>query len=174
MLELFFIYAPIAILAGAFLVLMALSYIDLKIGLLPNVLVLTFAILGFAYHGIAFFAGLSIIQMALGILMGGGLLYTVRFVANWHYKTDTLGLGDVKLLAAAGIWLGPELVLIALTLGAFAGFLHGCGVWAYTALIRKEHVALGKLSIPAGPGFIVGILIAWALQYSDFWRELYP
>lgn len=146
-------------------VLAVLSYIDLKIKLLPNKLVFTLALLGIAFHMNTKFLFCAPQDMILGALAGGGLLYLVRMAANRHYGRDTLGLGDVKLMAAGGLWLGLDHILLAVSLGAFAGVLHGL---AHAALAKRrtgKKINLNHLSIPAGPGFIVGIIVIAAIRF---------
>src|SRR5262245_17269234 len=112
-------------LPGALLVLYLLALTDFRSGLLPNEMVLCFAGIAFVFHFCTLFYYLSPVDMMLGAVVGGGLLYVIRAGANFITKDDALGLGDVKLLAAAGLWLGPQTVLIALVAGAFAGLAHG-------------------------------------------------
>ena len=152
-------------LIGALALLILLSAIDLKHGILPNKLVLALALAGLAFHAATGFVYLEPLQMALGAGAGFGLLYVIRWGASRFYGEDALGLGDVKLLAAGGIWLGVEHVLIAMTLGAFAGFLHGAGVAAYRAVKTKSKIDLHRLSIPAGPGFAVGLIAAAVIMF---------
>ena len=147
--------------------LIHLSTIDLKIRLLPNVYVAAFALCGVMLHFVAP-QFLTFQDMAFGALCGYGFLYALRFVANAYYKQDSLGLGDVKLLGAAGLWLGLNGVLLALTLGAFAGLLHGVGVALYLSVKNKQKPNLSRLAIPAGPGFAVGIVLAAVPIYGDF------
>jgi leader peptidase (prepilin peptidase)/N-methyltransferase len=142
------------------LVLGALAWIDLRTRLLPNVLVAAFAMLGFIFQTVTLFEHESIQGMAMGALIGGGSLYLIRIVGNYYYKTDTLGLGDVKLMAAAGLWLGSYDILIALTLGALAGVIHGGAAIGCNWLRGSAAGPLSTYAVPAGPGFIVGILIA--------------
>lgn len=151
-------------------VLIILSIIDLKVWLLPNKWVLTFALLGVSFHALLGFSLLLPHEMIFGALLGCGILYVIRICGNAYYKQDTLGLGDVKLLAAAGLWLGLEGVVIALTAGAFAGLLHGIGFAAIKALKEKSRMNLNRLMIPAGPGFCVGIVAAWLYQYYGYWE----
>ena len=61
-------------------------------------------------------------------------------------------LGTFKLLGAGGVWLGPYYVLIALSLGATAGIIHGLGVAMHEKKKTGKPVALGSLSLPAGAG----------------------
>ena len=150
----------------ALLVLITLSIIDLKTFLLPNRLVALFAALGITFHGTTGFSYTPPLDMALGALIAGSLLYGIRFGGNRIYNTDTLGLGDVKLMTAAGLWLGVDFVLVAITLGALAGFIHGIGLAAYLHLKTKAPVSLNRLNIPAGPGFAAGTVIAAALKFS--------
>jgi leader peptidase (prepilin peptidase) / N-methyltransferase len=142
----------------ALALLAVLSYIDLKIQLLPNEYVLSLACCGFVFHLATMFHYESISNIAIGAFVGGGLLFVIRGAANYWYGEDTLGLGDVKLLAAGGIWLGPEHILIAAAAGALAGFLHGLGVAVYTVGKAKVPMDFSKLSVPAGPGFAVGMI----------------
>ncbi|MCB1782484.1 MAG: prepilin peptidase [Alphaproteobacteria bacterium] len=146
--------------------LAALTVIDLRVRLLPNNLVLPFALLALPFHGMTNFLYTPALDMAFGTLAGGGMLYAVRMAANHYYKRDTLGLGDVKLMGAAGLWLGLEDTLLAVTIGASAGVLHGLAV----ALLHKsktgESISPHNLSIPAGPAFIVGIVLVGLMKFQ--------
>jgi len=157
--------ALVCVLLGfGFLVL--LSYIDLKSRILPNELVLAFAVSGFIFHLTTLFQFNNFIMIIAGAITGGGILFVIRAVGNHFYKEDTLGLGDVKLMAAAGLWLGPEFILIALTAGALAGFFHGAAVAVKLMINMKIKLDIHRLSVPAGPGFAIGILFAAFLKYS--------
>jgi len=153
---------------SGFGLLIILSVIDLRIGLLPNVYNLAFAICGVLFHAVLGFSLLSVQGMVIGALIGGGMLWGIRFVANRVYNQDTLGLGDVKLLAAGGIWLGPHGILLAITLGAFAGIVHSGLALAYKKIRAQDAGKLSHFSIPAGPGFAVGIVAAIVFEYWDF------
>ena len=150
-------------------VLVTLSVIDLRTWLLPNPWVLALALLGIAFHAFLHFSYLSVHEMIYGTLVGGGILYVIRMCGNAYYKQDTLGLGDVKLLSAAGLWLGIEGVVIAMTLGAFAGVVHAIVYAIWKMLREKTPLNLKRLMIPAGPGFCIGIACAWVWVLYDYW-----
>ena len=152
-------------LAGALILLLLLSVIDLRDRLLPNELVLGFMVLGIVFHLCTLFSYLDMLNMAFGGLTGAGILYFIRAVAVRFYGEDALGLGDVKLLGAAGVWLGPYFILIALTLGAMAGIAHGLGMALKYLHQTKEMPDLTTLSLPAGPGFAVGIVLAGVIKF---------
>lgn len=158
---------PYLIALAGFTTLLALSIIDLRVWLLPNWLNLLLACLGIAFHFSTFFHILSPPDLFYGALLGAGSLYIIRFFGNMYYKQDTLGLGDVKLLGAAGFWLGMD-VIIAMTVGAFAGLLHGIGVALFRAAKEKTKPNLSRLMIPAGPGFCVGILLACIWKFYPY------
>lgn len=65
----------------------------------------------------------------MGAVLGFGLFWAIgRLYAAWR-GVEGLGLGDAKLLAAAGAWLGPPglapTILVAATLGLAAAWLTG-------------------------------------------------
>jgi leader peptidase (prepilin peptidase)/N-methyltransferase len=153
-------------LAFALVLLCALSVIDLRQGLLPNKLVLPFLLIGLIFHFATTFRYAAPLEIAEGALLGGGLLYFIRFAANRYYGEDSLGLGDVKLLAAAGVWLGPHEVLIAIIAGALAGIVHGLAIAVLGVAKTKAPMNLKTLSLPAGPGFVVGIIIAGIIKFT--------
>lgn len=161
-------------LAGALIILFFLSAIDLREGLLPNELVMGFLALGLVFHFCMLFAFLPMTQMFLGAFIGGSALYLVRTIANMLYKQDALGLGDVKLMGAAGLWLGPYYILIALSVGALMGLLHGLTAAVYIWRKTKEFPDLNRFSLPAGPGFAIGIIITATIEFWELPKLLWP
>lgn len=154
-------------LVGALALLLLLSAIDLRDRLLPNELVLGFLALGVVFHLCTLFAFLDMTEMALGALTGAGILYIIRAVATKFYGEDALGLGDVKLMGAAGVWLGPYYILIALTLGALMGIVHGLGMAFRFWRATKEKPNFSTLSLPAGPGFAAGIVMTAIVKFAS-------
>lgn len=144
-----------------------MSIVDLKIRILPDELNLLVGVCGLAFHFSLSWMYFTPLECMVGALMGGGVLLLIRGVANRIYQMETLGLGDVKLLTAVGFWLGPEHTMIALSLGAFAGLMHGIIYLGYANLIKKQDVAFRGLTIPAGPGFIVGALAVGIWLFHD-------
>lgn len=152
----------------AAILLIVLSAIDLKHWILPDELNLALGITGIAFHFLTAYQFLDMPQMLMGAAMGAGLLCIIRFFSNRHYGRDTLGLGDVKLLGAAGLWLGLDGTLEAITIGAGAGLIHGLVYAAYIAIKNKTRFSITQLSIPAGPGFAVGIAVAGYFMFDTY------
>ena len=95
--------------------LACLAMIDLVVLRLPDLLTLPLLVGGLIVA--AFLPGAPIVDH----LVGAGLGYTALALLAWGYRrlrgVDGVGLGDAKLLAAAGAWLGwrglPSVLLIA-------------------------------------------------------------
>lgn len=152
----------------AVILLLILAIIDFKTFLLPNKYVFPFAILALPFHIFTDFYYLSPQAMIIGGIAGYALLWTIRFFGNKYYGQDSLGLGDVKLLGASGLWLGFDGVLFAMTLGAMVGLAHGLIYALYIKYKLKQPFSFSRLVIPAGPGFIIGILTIGAWMYHGF------
>ena len=72
---------------------------------------------------------------------------------------ETLGFGDVKLMAVGGFMLGPEGILWATSCGAFLGVVYAIITAIYKKIVMGQAVSFNRMALPAGPGFIAGLLI---------------
>jgi prepilin signal peptidase PulO-like enzyme (type II secretory pathway) len=110
-----------ALVAALGFTVLCMAAIDLEHGYLPDGLQATGALLGLAalaLHGGWLAAGTgAVLGLAIGLL----LRYGFRALRGRH----GLGLGDVKLFAVAGLWLGPEMLLWFFILGGALGALFG-------------------------------------------------
>ncbi len=93
---------------------------------------------------------LSVLDALLGLLCGAGALYLVAVLGKLVYRTDAMGLGDVKFMAFTGCFLGPDGVLLTL--------LIACVVGALVGLILA--IKTGDPLIPFGPFLAVGVIVA--------------
>lgn len=166
--EYFISILPLLCFIIAFCSLLAMSWVDLKIWILPNPLVLIVALSGLFFHILTEAQFIPPVDIFLGCVAGFGILFSIRALANYLYQQDTLGLGDVKLMAAGGIWLGLEGILFALTAGSIASLLHGVGHYIYLSFKGKKPESLSKLQIPAGPGFAAGLILVAFWVFKDF------
>jgi prepilin peptidase CpaA len=125
--------APLGLLAGtAFTLLLASACaFDLRVRRIPNRIVAMLAVAGALYV----FATTPVAD-ALGHVLGGAAVGLAIWLPFW--LLGVLGAGDVKLAAAAGVWLGSAGVLEASLIGAAVG-----GVLAFWALARRGGVAAG-------------------------------
>ncbi len=124
--------AAIAALLGWWLLLASL--IDLRTLELPDSLTLILLIIGlgitvtstWSWLGLT---GLTTIDALVGVIAGFAIFWVINRAYKMWRKRDGLGLGDAKLLAAAGAWNGslwlPETCLIASVVTLAAAILTG-------------------------------------------------
>jgi leader peptidase (prepilin peptidase) / N-methyltransferase len=135
-------------------ILVALFAFDVTAFVLPNFLTYSLLVSGL---GLAASKGLdAAIEGAAGGFAGGACLLAVRCCYRLVTKRDGLGMGDVKLFAAAGAWVGIEglsqILLIASSLGL---------IYAFICL----RTPLGDISlqkkVPFGAGLCVALWLTW-------------
>ncbi len=129
-------------------VLAAVALTDLERRIIPNKILLVGAVLAVAITAVADPGSLP--ERAAAAAAAGGLL----FLAALAYPRG-MGLGDVKLAATMGLFLGRDVgpaIFVALLAGALVGL----------AMIAREGAAARKRAIPFGPflalGGVVGLL----------------
>ena len=146
---------------GLFLLLcalcVALALIDLRHGIIPDWLNLSIAGLGLA-SAIVAGGGAGGIEAIGEAIAAGGICWLLRRLYFAWRKIHGLGLGDVKFIAAAAMWVGlsgtPMLILIA----ALAALVAAGGL-----KIAGHHLTR-QTSLPFGPFLALGLLATVALQ----------
>ncbi len=82
-------------------------------------------------------------QSLLNACLGGLLLSLPVWLVGAAYgrlrKREALGLGDVKLLAMLGLFLGPENGLFALLIGAVTGSIAGIAILLWTKKDARSY-----------------------------------
>ncbi|MCC8955836.1 prepilin peptidase [Bradyrhizobium sp. Pear77] len=143
---------------GALCVLcFAVALIDLRHGIIPNWLNLAIAALGLANVVITDGTTAAFTAMAIATLVGMlfWLLQRLYFAVR---GVDGLGLGDVKFLAAATIWVGALGVPTLLLIAALAALAVAGGLQLAGREMKRQT------SIPFGPFLALGLLLTPALQ----------
>lgn len=89
----------------------------------------------------------------------------LAYGAHWYYGEVALGMGDVKFIGAAGLWMGPGLILMTLFSGAFLGAVIGSVAGTVTGKGLKMEVPFGPfLCLGAAVMFVTGgPLLDWWL-----------
>ena len=149
----FWHYGPGALLISRLIfgcALIALFAIDLEHHLLPNAITLPLVVVGF---GFSFFTEPGWFSSLIGIVVGGGVLFTIAEVYYRVRHEEGLGMGDVKMLAMVGAFLGWQLTLLTLMLASFSGTLIGLG------LIVTSRGGL-KYALPFGTFLALGAAAA--------------
>lgn len=114
--------------AALILVLVYLSYIDFRSFRLPDVITLPLIVLGLSFNSFSQLRFVNIESAIWGTVLGYGVLWILNVLYRFIKKQDGIGMGDAKLLAALGAWLGwsvlPSLLLIASLAGIIGGLLY--------------------------------------------------
>ncbi|HWE72685.1 MAG TPA: A24 family peptidase [Stellaceae bacterium] len=145
----------LALWAGCVLgwVLLTLGAIDIRDGILPDVLTLPLVVLGLV--ATSFLTPWQMLDSAVGAVVG----FTIFALIRWLYRRlrgrEGMGLGDAKLLAATGAWVTwdglPSVVLIAAVTGL---------VLALIMARRGAPLTLNQ-RIPFGPALCLGTWLVW-------------
>jgi leader peptidase (prepilin peptidase) / N-methyltransferase len=133
--------------------LIVLFAIDLEHHLLPNVITLTGIIIGFLLSFTTDQPGWR--SSLIGIVAGGGVLF---LIAEGYYRVrheEGLGMGDVKMLAMMGAFLGWPLAILSLMIASVAGTIVGI------ALIVTGRGTM-KYALPFGTFLAIGAAVSAA------------
>lgn len=126
--------------------LVAVSFIDLEHFLIPNSLVLAGVVFGIA--GFLIVRDLSIQSALLGAVSCSGFLLLANLISR-----GGMGMGDVKLAAVTGLFLGWPLGPVGLLIGICIGGLLGIVLLVTGIKGRKDP-------IPFGPFIALGTVVA--------------
>lgn len=130
--------------------LVVLFGIDLEHQILPNSITLPGVAAGLIFS-LAGPPGLR--DSVIGVLLGGGVLYAIAAGYYLWRREEGLGMGDVKMLAMIGAFLGWQAVLLTLVLASLSGAVIGV---AMMALQRGTM----KYALPFGTFLALGALVA--------------
>ena len=130
--------------------MIVLFVIDLQHHILPNVITVTGVPIGLA---LSFVLPPGWKESLIGLLLGGGVLYAIGEAYYRLRGIDGLGMGDVKMLAMIGAFLGWRLTLVTLVIASFMGAVVGM------ALIVSGRGSM-KAALPFGTFLAVGATVA--------------
>lgn len=152
-----------------FSLLLALTITDFETGYLPDTLTFTGMITGLAFsavypqlHGTdLWYRGL--LHSVVGLVGGGGILLAVALIGNLIFRKESMGGGDIKLLAMLGAYLGLGQVFWVFFLSPVLSLPFAL----YMKFARKEE------TIPFGP-FIALAGAAFFIMGHEIMTYLFP
>jgi len=150
--------------------LLVVSVIDLQTMLLPDVITLGGCALGLLASLAGF--GPDILESLIAAASSFLVIY-VLFILGYRLVTGSpgMGMGDAKLLAMIGAFLGIRGSIFSLFAGALQGLVIGGGLMIFSRSDKNTEAGPGKpggfrkQKIPFGPFLAIG-----ALEYF-FWGE---
>lgn len=153
---------PAAAVVFAFLcILTVVAFVDLDTMEIPNGLVLWAGVVGVI--SIFVFPEVNLISRIIGIFSVSLPLFLITLAVPGGF-----GGGDIKLMAACGLFLGWKLCLLSLCFGLLTGGLYGIWLLAAGKKGRKEHFAFG-------PFLCLGMTVAlfWGEQILDWYLSFF-
>lgn len=135
--------------------LLVISFIDYKLKIIPNQLVIFGSIIGLALNIVNF--NQSFLTGIVGMVIGGGIFLIIALVGP-------MGGGDIKLMAMLGLFFGWQLILLITFLSFIIGALVSVVLLAFKIKSRKDE-------IPFGPFISMAAMIA--IIYGDQIIEWY-
>jgi len=147
--------------------LIVATFVDMQHRIIPDEVSIGGAIIGFILGAVKGFHlkplgfhPVFVINSFLGIIIGGGIIYLTGYLFDLVYfkllkkppiqgETESMGGGDVKLLAMIGAFLGWPGALLTFFLAPFFGIVVGL----INLIVKKDH------TIPYGPFLSLAALL---------------
>jgi leader peptidase (prepilin peptidase)/N-methyltransferase len=134
------------------LIVIPIAVIDLFHFIIPDSLTLPLLLCAVLYSFLP--GGITPLQCGLGILAGGGSLFAVGLIGEYVFKKgESMGGGDIKLMALVGAAFGWKTAFLTIMFGAITGSVGGLIMIAFRKF-SKDH------KIPFGPFLALGLWIA--------------
>jgi leader peptidase (prepilin peptidase)/N-methyltransferase len=129
---------------------------------LPNVITLPGIVVGLVF---SLFTSPGIVASLIGAALGAGVLLAVRWIWRKFRGMDAMGLGDVKMLAMIGAFLGWQQIWVVLFVASLAGATIGLLLTMRQGRSMQTRLPFGTfLAIAAYVASIVGErLLSWYL-----------
>lgn len=139
--------------------LIVISFIDLDVRIVPDVISLPGIICGLVLSLVGYFAiGRDVdlvpspVSSIIGILAGGGFLLATAWLYEKFTGVEGMGGGDIKLLAMIGAFLGWPSIPITLFIASLVGSVVGLSCMALTGAGRR-------LALPFAPFLCSGAIL---------------
>lgn len=148
------------------------TFVDFQHRIIPDEISVGGMVAGFflnSFRGVSFhplrYSFPPLVDSLLGILIGGGIIYATGFLFDLVYfkllkhppiqgETESMGGGDVKLLAMIGAFLGWKAALITFFVAPFFGMVVG----VFNMIVKKDHL------IPYGPFLSLAAILSIFFQ----------
>jgi len=152
--------------------LIVVTFIDLEHMIIPDSITFPGIATGIALS--FFLPNATFLDSLIGTVVGGGSLLLVAGGYYFLTRNEGMGLGDVKLLAMMGAFLGWKSILFIIMVGSFSGVLVGIPIMLFKKKGRKYAIPFGPfLSLGAVSYLLYGPeIIRWYIRFPLWIKEL--
>lgn len=134
--------------------------IDYKLQIIPNRLNLTIFEIGLVFTFIYGLSNVAIsINMVLGMLAGGGIFLALTLIGALIYGKEAMGLGDVKLMGALGLYFGLTNIIVITLMSFLIGAILSIILLATKVRKMDQYIAFG-------PFIVIATFIAIFVPYE--------
>ena len=138
-----------------FLALLIIFFTDLNEYIIPNAITYSLSIIGILAAQFSFSVfNISLIESLLGGLISGSILLLTSKIYLLVRKKEGMGMGDVKMIAMIGFWMGLENTFLVLIASSLLGSIIGIG------LIQLKKIETTQY-IPFGTFLSLGAIVVW-------------
>lgn len=130
-------------------------FIDIDFKIIPDSFIVIIGLLGIGIMVNNYInAGFDgVVLNILGFVFGLGIFLIIRLAGSMIYKKEAMGLGDVKLMAVAGLYLGLLNTFLTILISSVVASI--IEVTLIKLKIRKKDD-----EIPFGPYLVIGMIIS--------------
>ena len=159
--------------------LIVATFIDIDHFIIPDEISLGGCVVGLLLstlvpqlHGATSHLG-GFVHSLIGLLFGGGLLIVIAVGGKLLLRKEAMGMGDIKLVAAMGAFLGWQAPLFIIAVSSMLGSIIGIGL-----MIQKQR--RWGIKMPFGPFLATAAIIyvlhghEWMAQYLGLFQTLSP
>lgn len=140
--------------------------VDLKEQIIPNRLNLLMFEIGLVIVFILGFTNINIaLNMFLGMLAGAGIFMLITLIGGLIAGKEAMGMGDVKLMGALGLYFGFQNIIVISVLSFLIGAI---GSVIYMVAKRKS----ANTYIPFGPFIVISSIVMIFIPFSIMFKIL--
>ena len=140
--------------------LLSAFVVDYKEQIIPNRLNLTMFEIGLFFVFLYGMTNLSIaIDMLFGMLIGGGIFLLITIIGGFIAGKEAMGLGDVKLMGALGLYFGFASTITI----SIMSFLIGAVISILLMIIKRNKM---DSYIPFGPFIVCAAIISIFIPFE--------
>jgi len=142
--------------------LVVIAFIDFKWRIIPDEINLSILVAGIIYSLYKMGLLRGIVFSLTGSLVGFLFLLLTAHIGDKVFKKESLGGGDIKLIAGLGTFLGAKNVFVCIFLSSILGIFYAVPLYFMSKKRKKE--------IPFGPFIMLAGLISFLFKINIFFK----